>query len=197
MKFLNQLDYPHIPYRTRAKVEGLTDEQRTTNVAESGCGLCCSCMAVDYLTDKTLSLEDCVKLSEKSVANHSPGTDIRILAAAVAEEFELTYSVTNEVDEVIKHLQNGGVAIALASIKKGATLSLFAEYGHYILLVSTDGKDFCILDPYYKLEKFDIPERAGKVDVTNAPYLYCNVNTVDAECINVTYGKYHLLKRKR
>ena len=30
MKYINQNEYPHIPYRTIARVEGLTDEQRTT-----------------------------------------------------------------------------------------------------------------------------------------------------------------------
>ena len=89
MKYINQNKYPHIPYRTRAKVEGLTDEQRTTNVAESGCGLCCACMAVDYLTDKTLTIEECVRLSEECVANHSPGTDLKFLGPAVAEKFGL------------------------------------------------------------------------------------------------------------
>lgn len=194
MKFINQLEYSHVPYRTRAKVEGLTDEQRTTNVAESGCGLCCSCMVIDLLTDKTLSVEDSVRLSEECVANHSPGTDMNVLGAALAEKFGLEYSRTSDVNEVIRHLQNGGVAVSLISIKEGNKISLFAEYGHYILLVSTDGKDFCILDPYYKLEKFDVPERAGKVDVSRAPFLYCDVNLVDDECV---YKRYYLFSRKK
>ena len=194
MKFINQLEYSHVPYRTRAKVEGLTDEQRTTNVAESGCGLCCSCMVVDLLTDKTLSVEDSVRLSEECVANHSPGTDLSVLGPALAEKFGLEYSRTSDVNEVIRHLQNGGVAVSLISIKEGNKISLFAEYGHYILLVSTDGKDFCILDPYYKLEKFDVPERAGKVDVSCAPFLYCDVNLVDDECV---YKRYYLFSRKK
>ena len=72
IKYVNQNDYPRIPYRTRAKVEGLTDEQRTTDVAQSGCGLCFVSMVVDCLTDKTLEIEDSVRLSEEGVANHSP-----------------------------------------------------------------------------------------------------------------------------
>ena len=194
MKYINQNKYPHIPYRTRAKYEGLTDEQRTTNIADSGCGLCCSCMVVDYLTDKTLDLEECSRISEECVANHSPGTDLSVLGAALAEKFGLEYSRTSDVNEVIRHLQNGGVAVSLISIKEGNKISLFAEYGHYILLVSTDGKDFCILDPYYKLEKFDVPERAGKVDVSRAPFLYCDVNLVDDECV---YKRYYLFSRKK
>ena len=195
MKFLNQLEYPHVPYRTRAKVEGLTDEERTTNVAESGCGLCCASMVVDLLTDKTLTIEDSVRLSEECVANHSPGTDLAVLAPALAEKFGLCYKQSNDLEETIAHLKNGGVAVALTVIKEGKKISLFAEYGHYILLVSTDGKDFCILDPYYKLEKFDIPERAGKVDVSCAPFLYCDVNVVDGECL--ARKKYFLFSRKK
>ena len=198
MKYINQNKYPHIPYRTRAKVEGLTDEQRTTNVAESGCGLCCACMAVDYLTDKTLTVEECVRISEECVANHSPGTDLNFLGPAVAEKFGLDYSKTNDPAEAIRHLQNGGVAIVLVGIPTGKEKGLFTAFGHYMLILSTDGEEFCFLDPSYTEKKFKIPERAGKVNEENAPYLYCDVNTMDKECENILFdGRYHLLSRKK
>ena len=196
MKYVNQNEYPHVPYRTRARVEGLTDEQRTTNVAASGCGLCCSCMVVDYLTEKTLELEDCVRLSEACVANHSPGTDLSVLGPAVAEKFNLNYKKSNELNEVIEHLRCGGVAIVLVGIPEGQKRGLFTAYGHYMLLLSTDGKEFCILDPSYTDEKFKLPDRVGRVNEKNAPYLYCDVNTVDSECTNLVWGKYHLFSRK-
>ena len=43
-----------------------------------------------------------------------------------------------------------------AGIPVGKEISLFASgTGHYILLVSTDGKDICILDPSYKEGKYE------------------------------------------
>jgi hypothetical protein len=61
-------------------------------------------------------------------------------------------------------------------------------------MVSTDGKEFCVLDPSYKPDKFDLPERIGKVNASNAPYLYCDVNILH----NETRGsRYHLFKGKK
>ena len=198
MKYINQNKYPHIPYRTRAKVEGLTDEQRTTDVAESGCGLCCASMVVDCLTDKTLEIEDSVRLSEECVANHYVGTDMNVLGPALAEKFGLYYEKTNELGEVIAHLRNGGVAIVLVGIPEGQKRGLFTAFGHYMLLLSTDGKEFCILDPSYTEKKFKGPDRIGRINEENAPYLYCDVNTVDKEADNILYeGKYHLFSRKK
>ena len=48
----------------------------------------------------------------------------------------------------------------------------------------------------YNEEKFKIPERAGRVDESKAPYLYAPVETVDSEC-KPDKVKYHMFKRKR
>jgi hypothetical protein len=82
-----------------------------------------------------------------------------------------------------------------AGIPVGKEISLFASgTGHYILLVSTDGKDICILDPSYSPEKYNHPARIGRINVANAPYLYCDVDTVDSET-KPERVKYHLFKR--
>ena len=194
MKYVNQLEYQHIPYPTKVKVEGFAPDGYPSTVRSSGCGLCCACMAIDCITDTTLDIEECVRISRECVANHSRGTDMNILGPVLAEKFNVSYSKTSDLDEAIRHLQSGGVIIAHVGIPTGAEIGLFTKGGHYILLVSTDGKEFCILDPSYKDDKFDIPERAGKVNTKNAPYLYCDVNTVDSEC-KPGRVKYHLFSR--
>ena len=196
MKYVNQLDYPDLPYYTRVKVEGLTREEMYRTVALSGCGLCCSCMAVDILTDKTLGIEECVRISEDCVANHAVGTDMHVLGPVIGEMFGLDYSSTNELDEAIRHIQAGGVAIALVWCRSEEEPGLFTKRGHYILLVSTDGEEFCILDPAYEPGKFDTPARAGKVNDKNAPYLYCDVNLVHAET-KPERTRYFLFKRSK
>ena len=82
-------------------------------------------------------------------------------------------------------------------VPEGQEIGLFTKGGHYMLLVSTDGKEFCILDPSYSDEKFKIPERVGRVDESRAPYLYADVETVHSETRVGVKTKYHMFKRKR
>ena len=196
MKYINQLEYAHIPYPTKVKLEGFAPNGYPSTVRSSGCGLCCACMAIELLTDTSLPIEECVKISCECVANHSRGTDMNILGPVLADKFNLEYSKTNELDEAIRHLQNGGSIIAHVGIPEGKEIGLFTKGGHYILLVSTDGKEFCILDPSYSDEKFKIPERCGRVNEENAPYLYCDVNTVFDEA-KPGRIRYHLFARKK
>ena len=191
MLYVNQLEHPDMPYQHNMARGGAPEERR--NVATSGCGLCCACMIVDGLTDKSLPLEECVRLSEDNAANLCLGTNMTVLGPILAEKFDLEYSTTENLEEAIAHLQNGGQIICLVGHPEGQP-GLFTMRSHYITLVSTDGKEFCILDPSYKEGKFDIPERVGKVDCSRYPYLYCDVNTVHAE---TTEEKYYMFKRKR
>lgn len=45
MLYLNQLDYTHIPYRTKVKKD-IPPEQMMRSVRKSGCGLCCDVQTV-------------------------------------------------------------------------------------------------------------------------------------------------------
>lgn len=195
MKYYNQLAYEHIPYRTNVKKD-IPEEQKLRNVRKSGCGLCCVCMTVDALTTETLSVEECVRISEECVANHAAGTDMNVLAPVIAERFGLEYTKTSELSEAIEHLRCGGKIIAHVGVPEGKEIGLFTKGGHYISLIATDGKEFTILDPSYTPEKFHIPEREGRVDDADAPFLYCDVNTVHSET-KPGRVKYHLFKRKK
>ena len=196
MKYVNQLEYAHLPYPTKIKKAEVPEEKKKTTVRSSGCGLCCACMTVDLLTDKSLDIEECVRISEECLANHGVGTDMSILGPVIAEKFGLSYSKTNDLGEAIAHLQNGGAIIAHVGIPKDAPIGLFTKSGHYISLISTDGKEFCILDPSWSAEKYKIPERLGRVNEDNYPYLYCDVNTVHSET-KPGKTKYHLFARKK
>ena len=161
MKYVNQLEYAHLPYPTKIKMANIPEEKKKTTVRSSGCGLCCACMTVDLLTDKSLDIEECVRIAEECGANHSVGTNMTVLAPVIAEKF-----------------------------------GLFTKSGHYISLISTDGEEFCILDPSWSAEKYKIPERLGRVNEDNYPYLYCDVNTVHSET-KPGKTKYHLFARKK
>lgn len=196
MKYINQREYAHIPYTTDIGIEGIAPEQTKNSIKNRGCGLCCLAMAVDILTDKVLELEEAVSLSEANAANLGRGTNLNIMGPIIAEKFGLSYSSTSSIDEAIEHLSAGGVIVAHMGVPEGKQVGLFAKRGHYILLVSTDGKDFCILDPDYTPTKFTIPERVGKVDTSHLPFLYASVSDVDGET-KPERVKYHMLSRKR
>ena len=153
-------------------------------------------MAIDVITDTTLDIEECVRISMECIANHSRGTDMNILGPVIAEKFNIEYSKTSDLQVAIRHLQEGGVIIAHVGIPEGKEIGLFTKGGHYILLVSVDEKEFCILDPSYTPDKFTIPEREGRVNFENAPYLYCDIGTVDSET-KPGRVKYHMFARKK
>lgn len=189
MKYICQLDHKDIPYETNLDNGGNPENRRT--ISSSGCGVCSVCMVVDLLTETSFSIEECRDLSYATGANrpHS-GTKLDLLGPAVAERFGLVYKPSMDLSEAIACLRDGGKVVA--RVKKG----LFTNGSHYICLVSTDGNDFCILDPSYTPTKFHTPEREGRVDDTNAPFVYCSVDLVHSDTEDEC-TKYHLFRRKR
>ena len=198
MRYINQLEYPHVPYHTNGEHPELPDELRNRTVALSGCGLCSAIMVIELLClDKTVSVEEMVKISEENGAQPGVGTSLRILSPLIAEMFDLDYHGTNDLNEVVRHLQAGGVGIVHVGVPEGKEIGLFTKGAHYMTLVSTDGKEFCILDSAYTPDKFDLPERAGRVDDSRAPFLYCDIETLHSELTPQPCTKYHLFARKR
>ena len=191
MLYLNQLEYEDIKYNHNMENGGPPEGR--DNVKTSGCGLCSACMVVDGLTDKSLDIREAVRLSEENGANLQLGTSMSVLGPVIAEKFGLEYRNTKSLEEAVEHLRCGGRIICNVGHPEGG-VGLFTMRSHFIVLISTDGKEFCILDPSYKEGKFDIPERAGKVNDKNAPFLYCDVNTLHAEAHN---NMYHLFSRKK
>ena len=194
MKYINQLEYPHIPYHTN--MADARVENKESNVAREGCGPSAICMMIDLLTNRSLTIEECIHISEECGATPRVGTDMTILGPVIAEKYDLTYGTTMDPEEAIRHLQNGGQVISLVGIPEGKTIGLFTRSGHYINLISCDGKEFCILDPSYTPEKYEIPERKGRVNTATAPFLYCDVETVDSET-KPNRIKYFLFARKK
>lgn len=196
MKYINQYEYAHISYPTKIKNPEWAPNGAPTTAATSGCGPCSLCMGIDYLTNQTLPVEECIRMAIESVANYSNGTDMKILGPFVAEKFDLDYSQTDDLNEAIAHLQSGGVIVVHVGIPEGKEIGLFTRVGHYMLIISTDGKEFCFLDPSYTPDKFTLPERVGRVNTNNAPYLYCDVETMHSET-KPQRIKYHLFKRAK
>ncbi len=197
MKYVNQLQHRHIPYRTHTKDENMSEKDKMRDVARAGCGPCSICMVVEALTNYSLPIEDCIVIAEECEANYGSGTDMGILAPVIAEKYKMEYRHTNDLDEVVDHLQKGGQAVVLVGVPEGKEIGLFTKWGHFMVLVSTDGKDFCILDPSYTEDKYEIPQRKGLVDTSHAPYLYCDIHRLHEEVTFEEGKRYYLFARKR
>lgn len=192
MLYLNQLDYRDVPYHHNVANGGVPEKRRW--ISTSGCGICSACMIVEHLTARTLPLEECVKLSERSGANKEIGTRMKLLGPFIAELYDLEYSTTKDPKELIAHLQAGGEAAVNVGGDHDDHIGLFSHGGHYIVAVAYDGEKVCILDPSYKVGKYEEEGRKGKVHV-NYPFAYCSIEDLDADVQNREIP-YYLFKRK-
>lgn len=195
MLYLNQLEYPDIEYLHNMDAGGPPEGRNS--IKTSGCGLCSMCMVVEHLTNKTFPLIDCRNLSYEVGANRKVGTSMRILGPSVAEKFALEMTTTNSIDELKAHLAAGGEAIAnVAEDKESGYIGLFTHSSHYIVILCVEGDEFCILDPSYKEGKFEEEGRRGKVNVQNAPFLYCDAKYLLEDVAHRDPG-FYLFKRKK
>ena len=192
MLYVNQLEYPHLKYNHNM-AHGGPPEGRDT-VKTSGCGLCCASMVVDQLTDKSLPIEECVRIAEQNGASQEIGTSMKVLGSILADRYDLDFSYTNEIEAAISHLQKGGRVIALVGGDREDYVGLFAKVGHYILLLSFDGDQFCILDPAFSDTKYTEQGRVGRVKVAK-PFLYSSKEEVML-ATQEKGTKYYLFSRK-
>ena len=196
MKYVNQLQYPHLLYvtRTNPEVEG-HERGKTTTIRQAGCGMCAAVMVADRLLPNcTFELEDAISLSYEVEANHRRGTDYDRFGPAFAKKLGLRYQGSNDVEDLRKCLRTGGAAVVLVVAQEPAT-GLFTKGGHFITVISEepDGR-FAILDPSLKDGKYDEEHRKGKVEITHDVVILCDGAVLDAEIAKHRIG-YHLFWR--
>ena len=193
MKYINQLDYAHIPYITRTSMEGEDWElgQKST-VRSSGCGLCSSIMVADRLIPNCdFDLEAAIQLSYGAKANERRGTDYSKYAPAFAERFGLRFEYSEDPQRLRECLRTGGAAVLHVCGRDGWA-GTFTRNGHYIAAISEepDGR-IAILDPSYAEGKYDEPDRVGKVEMTNGVIALCSMQVLIEDG-----ATYHLFWRK-
>ena len=193
MKYINQLLYENVPYPTDAK--NPDSPMLGGSIKRAGCGLCCLCMVVDCLTTQSLPLEECRDLALMHKANLDPGTDLKVLSPVIAQKYSLKYSSTNDSQEMIHCLQNGGCAIANVGGDRddGNYIGVFSHGGHYITVISANEAELCILDPSLKDGKFEEDGRKGKVRV-EGDFVYCDLKVLEQDTDNRS-PSYYLFTR--
>ena len=137
-------------------------------IGSSGCGVTSATMIIDSIVGNVsiTELADCFVANGYRSANS--GTYWSAYRA-VADEFNIEYCETNNINEMINLLRNNHYIIA--SCGNG----LFTSGGHYIVLYGIDGDTIKIYDPYLYAGKFNTATRRGKV-VVNGNTVYCSIS---------------------
>ena len=177
MKYVNQLEHPHMLYITRTGPECKGHERgKTTTVRSSGCGLCSAIMVADRLLPcYDFNLSDAIELSYSVKANHKAGTDGKLFYPAFAEKLGLRLEFGYSTEDLIHCLESGGAAVAHVGGDRDGHIGLFTHGGHYVAVISRepDGR-LAILDPSYKEGKFEEAGREGKVEIKNQVIALCS-----------------------
>lgn len=162
LTYISQIDsrWRYYPY-TATNNSGQT-------IGSSGCGVASATMIIDSIVGNVSITE----LADAFVANGYRSANSGTYWSAyraVADQFNIGYTETSNMDTMLNLLENNNYIIA--SCGNG----LFTSNGHYIVLYGIDGDTIKIYDPYLYSGKFDVSTRRGKV-VVNGNTVYCSIN---------------------
>lgn len=141
---------------------------RTQTIGTSGCGPTSASMIVTackgaITPDKMSDLF--VKYGYRSTNNGTYWSAFR----AVADEFDIDYTETYNLDTVVNLLRDNHYVVA--SCGNG----LFTNGGHFIVLVGIEGNTISVFDPYLYAGKFNTSTRRGKATV-NGNTVYVTID---------------------
>ena len=141
-------------------------------IGSSGCGVASAAMIIDsikgYVDVRTLA-DVFVENGYRSANNGTYWSAYR----AVADEFNINYKETSNIDTMLDLLRNNHYIIA--SCGNG----LFTTGGHYIVIYGIENNTLKIYDPYLYNGKFETSTRRGKVTVSGNT-VYCSVDNFKA-----------------
>ena len=145
---------------------------RSQTIGSSGCGPTSASMVVSSIkgeiTPDTMA-NLFVRNGFRSANNGTYWSAYR----AVADEFNIGYTETTNIQKAIQLLQSKHYVIV--SCGNG----LFTTGGHYICIVGIEGNTLKIYDPYLYNGKFNTSTRRGKVEVSGNT-VYCSVSNFKA-----------------
>ena len=193
MKYINQLEFPDIPYITRCDLDGKDKEiGKATTVRLCGCGLCSAVMVLDrLLPEYTFDLEEAVRLSYDCGANREKGTNYKRFAPVFAEKFGLELEMSDDPERLRYCLRTGGAAVLRSEGDREGYTGVFTHGAHYITAISEerDGR-IAILDPSYKAGKFEEEGRKGLVEMKNGFVALCDMQVIIDDTSSAEPGFY-------
>ena len=149
--------YSQLDSRWKNKMYSSTGNRNQT-IGLSGCGPTSASMIVTAckgaITPDVMS-DLFVKYGYRSANNGTYWSAFR----AIADEFDIGYKETSNIDTAISLLRNNNYVVA--SVGNG----LFTTGGHFIVLTGIDGDTIKVYDPYLYAGKFETSTRRGKATV--------------------------------
>ena len=137
-------------------------------IGSSGCAPTCASMIVTATKGAITPDTMCNLFVKYGYRSSNNGTYLSAFRA-VADEFDIGYEETYNLDRAVELLRNNHyVAVSCAN-------GLFTTGGHLILIVGVDGDTLKIYDPYLYSGKFETSTRRGKVSV-DGNTVYCSID---------------------
>ena len=137
-------------------------------IGSSGCAPTCASMIVTATKGAITPDTMCNLFVKYGYRSSNNGTYLSAFRA-VADEFDIAYEETYNLDRAVELLKNNHyVAVSCAN-------GLFTTGGHLILIVGIDGDTLKIYDPYLYSGKFETSTRRGKVTV-DGNTVYCSID---------------------
>lgn len=137
-------------------------------IGSSGCAPTCASMIVTACKGAITPDKMCNLFVKYGYRSSNNGTYLSAFRA-VADEFNIGYEETYNLDRAVELLRNNHYVAA--SCANG----LFTTGGHLILIVGVDGDTLKIYDPYLYSGKFETSTRRGKVTV-DGNTVYCSID---------------------
>ena len=141
---------------------------RSQTIGTSGCGPTSAAMVVTA-TKGAITPQEMASLFVKYGYRSSNNGTYWSAFRAVADEFNIEYKETYNLDTVVNLLRNNHYVVA--SCGNG----LFTNGGHFIVLTGIEGNTISVFDPYLYAGKFNTSTRRGKATV-NGNTVYVTID---------------------
>ena len=151
--YYNQNDYDNLSYN---KPDG-----SSATIASGGCGVVSACIAINTLAQKTVfTVRQMRDFAKACGARVYDGTDESTLLTAFCKKHTaFSYKTSNNVNELVKHLKSGGVAIC----NQGDAFNVFSTAGHFVCAWRMVGSNIDVADPSMYSGKYDKSPRPNRI----------------------------------
>lgn len=174
----NQNDYAGLSYPARG--------YESATIKSGGCGVCAAVNAVGALTGKCIPVRVMRDLAVSGGARVPGGTDMNRLATLLCRSYGLSWRASANVNELLRHLQKGGVAIC-----NTAGNGMFSNGGHYVTALGLVDGRVCIADSGLYPGKYSTARRRSCVTVSG-DLLFASPYVLDQDCVG-RWTRYYLL----
>lgn len=180
--FINQINYPDLPYHTGIESGGLPGHENT--FAYGGCGVCCLIMSVEACKGIRIPLDEGIKYAMDSGSTRHYGTDLDVLLEYALPRYGMSFEMTDDINRLRVCILDGGVAVANTGGDRDGYSCPFSPRGHYVFVHEINGDECLIFDTSFRPEKYTRAAKAGEVTVRDDDMVVTTLAYLDRACNN-------------